>query len=583
MVSVRPAIGVLLAAAAAFPQVNSADLILDHGKVWTEDPSKPLAQAIAIKGTRIVKVGSESEVMVFRGSGTRLVDLQGRLVLPGFNDAHTHFENAVQWFFEVRLIDVNGPDELLKRLKEVVARVPEGMWITATDWGAMAGWKHDAPPPPTVDLAAVDAITGHHPVLIRRYDRAFFANSEALRLAKVRETAADPKGGRYGRDPGTGKLNGMLFGNAGESIELMLPPSTAAKKRIGALGVIAELNRFGITSIQDIARLDAVSQEQIPNIFTERSYSDVNLFRDLKERGKLHVRVYAFMPLQTWRALDKFGIRPNSGDDRLRYGVLKDFTDGSLMFEPYSNNPNNSGNWTFRFPGEEVMAKNIADADRAGFDIGLHVTGDKAFHSVLDWYQAAARQNGPRDRRDRVIHAWYAREADLERAGKMHLIADVTPDQLLNDIGDIEGVGGPERAKTAFAWRTMIRDGMKVDIVSDLPGLFNKQQVATISPLENIYMATTRRRPDGTPPGGWHPEQCLTLEEAIAAYTINPAFASHEERVKGTITEGKLADLVVLSKDILQGPPEILLSTKVDYTVLGGEIVFERPAMAGAR
>jgi predicted amidohydrolase YtcJ len=165
---------------------------------------------------------------------------------------------------------------------------------------------------------------------------------------------------------------------------------------------------------------------------------------------------------------------------------------------------------------------------------------------------------------------------DLERAGKMRLIADVTPDQLLNDIRDIEGVGGPERAKTAFAWRTMIRGGMKLNIVSDLPGLFNKQQVATVNPLENIYMAATRRRLDGTPPEGWHSEQSMTREEAIEAYTINPAYASHEEKLKGTITEGKLADLVVLSKDVLQGPPEILLATAADYTVLGGKIVFER-------
>ncbi len=565
-------------AIAAFAQSpeTSADLIFYHGKIWTVDAARPLAQAIAIKGARIVKVGSDSEIAAFRGPSTRFVDLHGRLALPGFNDAHTHFENAVQCFFEVRLIDVTDQAELLKRLKRVAARVPPGMWITATDWGAFAGWKHDAPPPPIANLAAVDAITPHHPVLLRRYDRVFFANSEALRLARVREIATDPKGGRYGRDPVTGKLNGMLFGTAGEQIELMLPPSTAAKKRIGALGVIEDLNRFGITSIQDIARLDTITQRQIPNIFVERSYSDTGIFRDLKERSELHVRVYAFMPLQTWGALAEFGIRPNSGDDLLRYGILKDFTDGSLMFEPYSNNPRSSGNWTFRFPGEEIMAKNIADADRAGFDIGLHATGDKAFHSILEWYDAAAKQNGPRDRRHRLIHAWYAKAEDIERAGKMRLIADVTPDQLLNDIRDIEDVGGPGRAKTAFAWRSMIRGGMKLDIVSDLPGLFNKQQVATINPLENIYMATTRRRLDGTPSGGWHPEQGITREEAIEAYTVNPAYASHEEKLKGTLTEGKLADLVVLSKDILQGPPEILLSAAADITVLGGKIVFER-------
>ena len=446
------------------------------------------------------------------------------------------------------------PAELLKRLKKVAARVPAGMWITATDWGAFAGWKRDAPAPPVIDLAAVDAITPHHPVLFRRYDRAYFANSEALRLARVRETATDPKGGRYGRDPSTGKLNGMLFGTVGEQIELMLPPSTAAKKRIGALGVIEELNRFGITSIQDIARLDAITQQQIPPIFTERSYSDVGIFRDLKERGQLHVRVYAFMPLQTWGALAKFGIRPNSGDELLRYGILKDFTDGSLMFEPYSNNPRTSGNWTFRFPGEEIMAKNIADADRAGFDIGLHVTGDKAFHAILDWYDAAARQNGPRDRRHRLIHAWYAKPEDLDRAGKD--ASDRRRDArstARTTSRDVEGVGGPERAKTAFAWR--IHDPRRHEARHRLRPSGTVQQAAG----GDHQSAGKYLHGDHAPTLGWDapgagiPSRASRCEEAIEAYTINPAYASHEEKLKGTLTEGKLADLVVLSNDILQG------------------------------
>jgi predicted amidohydrolase YtcJ len=570
----RIVIALLLAAAALSAQ--APDLILHNGKVWTVDRARPSAEAIAIAGARILQVGSNAEIDALRESNTRLIDLHGRLVLPGFNDAHTHFENAVQWFFEVRLIDVNSRAELLNRLKEAASRVPAGMWITATDWGALAAWKHDPHAPPTIGLTEVDTITPRHPVLLRRYDRAFFANSEAMRLARIRETTPDPKGGRYGRDPVTGKLNGMLFGSAGEQVELMLPPSTAAKKRIGALGVIAELNRAGITSIHDIARLDALSQEQTPSIFVERSYSDINIFRGLEQRGELHVRVYAFMPLQSWAGLARFGILPHSGDDLLRFGILKDFTDGSLMLEPYFNNPANSGNWTFRFPGEQVMAQNIIAADRAGFDIGIHVTGDKALRATLDWYDAAVTRNGPRERRDRLIHVWYAQQEDLQRAGRMHLIADITPDQLINDISGVEALAGPERAKTAFAWRTMIDAGVRLDLVSDLPGLFNKQQVATIEPLKNIYMAVTRRRLDGTPAGGWHAEQCITVNQAIEAYTINPAFASHEENLKGSITAGKLADLVVLSTDILHAPPESLLSATVDYTILGGEIVFER-------
>jgi predicted amidohydrolase YtcJ len=551
-------------AVAAFGQAP-ADLILDRGKVWTADRARPFAEAVAIRGAEITAIGASREIDALRGPATRVIDLHGRPVLPGFNDAHTHFENAVQWFFEVRLIDVSDQSELLRRLHAAARRVPAGIWITATDWGALAGWKKDAPAPPVLDVAAVDAITPDHPVLLRRYDRAFFANSQAFRTARIRENTPDPKGGHYGRDA-SGKLSGMLFGTAGEQMELLLPPRTATQKRIGARAVIADLNRLGITSIHDIARLDEISQQHTFPTAVERSYSDAGIFVDLLKRGELSLRVYALLPLQTWSDLAAHGIRPGTGGDFLHFGALKDFTDGSFMLAPYANNPANSGGWTFRFPGEDVMARNIAAADRAGFDIGIHVTGDRALHELLDWYEAAIRQNGPRDRRFRLIHAWFATAADLERAGKMHLIADITPDQLLNDPDDAAKIAGPERARTAFAWRTMIRNGVKLDIVSDLPGLFNKQQVATVNPLENIYLAITR---------AWHPEQRLSLEEALEACTANPAYASHEENRKGSVSVGKLADLVVLSRDIFTGTPQDLLRTSVDYTILGGRVVYQ--------
>jgi predicted amidohydrolase YtcJ len=333
------------------------------------------------------------------------------------------------------------------------------------------------------------------------------------------------------------------------------------------------LNRFGITSIHDIARLDDISEKQNFPTYTESSYSDVQIFRDLRKVNQLTVRVYAFMPLQTWRELKDFGISPSSGDDMIRYGILKDFTDGTLMFEPYASDPNFSGDWTFRFPGEEVMARNIREADRAGFDIGLHIIGDKALHYALDWYEAAMKSNGPRDRRLRLLHVWFARGDDLKRAGQLGLIADVTPIHLLDDPTQIEKVAGPERAKTAFAWRTMVDDGIRLDIVSDLPGSFNDLQVSPFNPLDNIYYAITRNYRSGKP---WHPEQCMTLQEAIVAYTANPAFASREEKLKGTITPGKLADLVVLSKDILTIPLDELRSTEVLYTILGGKFVYEK-------
>ena len=537
-------------------------MILYNGKVWTVEASQPVAQALAVRGAKIIKVGITSDVLALQSATTELIDLQGKLVLPGFNDAHTHFENAVDWFFQVMVMAVNEQEDLLRQLRAAAARVPRGMWITGGDWGTFAwqavqkknlsGWQALVP-----DLAAIDAVTPNHPVLLRRFDRRYFINSAGMRLAAIVEPT------------------GLLSSAAGEQVEKLLPPATRAQKLIGARGVLRQLNAVGLTSIQDIARLDEISQRHTFPTFVERSYSNVSIFRDLKERGELSVRVHALTPLITWAELADFGVRPGSGDEWLNFGTLKDFVDGTLMFAPLAGN---SGAFAFRFTGEEAIARNIIAADRAGFDVGVHVLGDKALHLLLNWYEAAVAANGPRDRRFRMIHAWYATPEDLARAGRLGLIADVTPHQLFDQEPEtLERALGPERAKTAFAWRTMIERGVRVSLVSDFPGLFNKTSIAPYDPLENIYSAITRKDPARPDAAAWHPEQCLTIEEAIRAYTVNPAYASHEDDRKGTVAEGKLADLVVLSRDILTIKPEEILETKVAYTLLGGKIVYKAP------
>lgn len=587
---IRTAVAALALANAGALAAAPADLILRNGKVWTVEAKQPVAQAVAVAGNRIVKVGSDAEVLALRGANTRAIDLGGRLVLPGFNDAHTHFENAADWYFQVRLIDVNSPELLLQRLAEVAARVPAGIWITGGDWsdfaaGAKAkdgGFTSFEP-----DLAAVDALTPNHPVLLRRYDRAWFANSKALQLARLTAKTPDPRNGKYGRDPKTGALTGMLYGSAGEALEKLMTPATREQKLIGARGVEAQLNAVGITSIADIARDDEISQRHIYPTYVERSYSDRRIFEELKKRGQLSLRVYAFLPLDYWNELADVGIRPGSGDALVRYGALKAFGDAGLMFEPLKDTMGLPGDWAYRFMGEETIAKRIIDADRAGYDVGTHIIGDKAIHELVGWYADAATTNGeprrPRERRHRLIHAWYPAPADLKHAGQLHLIADITPDHMMRDPDKLEAILGAERAKFAFAWRTMIDDGLRLNIVSDLPGPFNKASLATYDPLRNIYMAVTRR--DATQSNAasgkngkvFHPEQAITVEEAIAAYTINPAWSSHEEDIKGSIAAGKLADLVVLSDDILSGPPEKLLTAKVNYTIFDGKVVYAKP------
>lgn len=577
----------------AAPAEPPADLIIHHGKVWTVDDAHPTAEAIAVRAGHIMRVGGEGEVMALRGPLTRVIDLEGGLALPGFIDAHTHFENATLAFFEAPLNDVDDEAALIDRLAEVTRRVPKGLWITGGDWGLVPARKahaakadyHEYEP----SLAAIDRVTPDHPILLRRHDGSYFINSKGLSLLHLGATTPNPADGEFQRDPATGRLTGMLFGTAGPRVSLMLPPVSRARTLIAARAILAELNGYGLTGIHDIARLDAISQTKLYHADIERSFSDVTIFTDLQAAGDLTLRVYPILALGSWADLKAHGISPGSGDDMIRYGALKAFIDGSYMFKPFDNNPaynpDFAGDLAFRVVDEKNLEAAVIGADSLGFDLAVHVLGDKAHWLLLNWYEAAIRANPSRDRRFRLIHAWYPALREIERAGRIHAIADITPGQLIDDLPSLEAKLGPERLKTAYAWRTMINHGIRINLVSDWPGTFDKRKLSPINPLELMQAAVLRdalARPFFKTP---QPSQALTIQEAIRAYTINPAYASHEEAIKGSITAGKLADIVVLSRDILTMPAEQLTSAKVRYTILGGKIVYSAPGdlRAGAR
>lgn len=559
---------------------QAPDLILHHGRVWTVDESRPEAEAVAVRGDRIVAVGSNDELLATAGPATQRIDLDGKLVLPGFIDAHTHFENATDWLFQIALYPVETQADLLKRLRQAVARVPEGLWLTGGDWGAYRAWdaaktRTPAPAPLEPDLKAVDAVTPRHPVLLKRYDGAYFANSRALGIARVDKNTADPRGGRFERDPVSGELTGMLYGRAAERLVQLAPPATLERKLIGARAALRDLAQSGITTIHDVARVDAITQKQLFHAHVERSFSNMEIFYELRKRGELTVRVYPLLTLRSWEGLASHGIRPGEGDDWIRYGALKGFIDGSLMREPFADNPKSSGDFTFRVLDEATMERDIVAADRAGFDSALHVLGDKAHFLLLNWFEAAIRANPARDRRFRLIHAWYPSPDDVKRAGQMKLFADITPEHLIEEIPTLEKELGPVRARFAFPWRSLIDAGVRLSIVSDWPGAYNEQIPTPLRPVENIALAVTRRPPDRRLPA-WHLEQALTVREAIEGYTKNPAFAAHEEAVKGTIAPGKLADLVVLSKDILRVPTAEIPEAEVLFTLVGGKTVYRK-------
>jgi predicted amidohydrolase YtcJ len=568
---------ILLASCASIP-TGAPDLILFNARVHTVDDKQPEAQAVAIRGDRIVAVGTDAAVRALAGGSTRSIDLGGAMVLPGFNDAHTHFGNAVEWHFQAMVMHVDDEAAMVRELAKAAARVPKGLWITGGDWGTVAAGRAARQGKAdyvafTPSLAAIDAATPDHPVLLRRHDHAYFINSAGMRALRFDKAASDPATGRYGRDR-AGNFTGMLFGSVGELIDKQLPPLSHAQGLVGARGVARELNRVGITSIQDMARVEAISRQQVYHSHVERSFTDVRIFQDLRDRGELTVRVYAITPIRAWEKLAANGIRPRGGDAWLSFGALKDLADNGFMKQPFADTPGYRGGWTFRMVDEAFEERQIAEADRAGFDVTMHVIGDLALSRTLDWYEAAIRTNGPRpERRMRLIHAWYSDPADLARAGRLGLTADVQPSLGLERWDAVDRSLGPERARWAHAYRTMIDSGVRLNLSSDFPGTYNRMSFAVYNPLENIYMAVTRQDLHGKPAGGWHPEQRMTIDEAIRAYTLNPAWASHEENLKGSITVGKLADLVVLTKDIRGIPPGDLLKTEVRYTVVGGRIV----------
>lgn len=525
------------------------------------DPARPEARAVATRGDRIVAVGSERDMNGLIGPSTRVIEIGDRLVLPGFIDAHTHFGNAAAWLFKIGLHDAREPRDVLEKVAAHAARVPEGMWLQGGDIGAAAAWDADAerrprPAPMALDRHALDGVAPAHPVVLRRIDGAYVASSVALARARIGCTTPDPRGGRIERDE-RGEPTGVLHGRAGERIVELAPPPSREQQLVGARAALKELARAGITSIHDVARVDEISQRKIFHTDVERSATDLALFRELQRRDELTVRVYALLSLPAWREVVECGIRPRSDEGLIRYGGLKAFIDGWLMDEPFAGG-RYAGDFTFRFTDERTMAADIRGADEAGFDPVVHTVGDRAHRLLLDWYEAAIAANAPRDRRFRVIHAWYPSAREVERIGRLGLICDVTPQHMVNDKASADRKLGPERARTAHAWRSLIDAGARVDLVSDWPGSFNEQRATPLSPLENIALAVDR---------SWHSEQRLTVEEAIAAYTTNAAYASHEEDRKGSVTPGKLADLVVLSGDVGAA------GTRIDATLLGGRLL----------
>jgi predicted amidohydrolase YtcJ len=545
-----------LGAAPAPPVV--ADLVLLHGKIWTVNAGRPEAEALATWHGRILAVGRDADVRPLIVPATRVIDLKGRRVVPGFYDSHVHLLSSGMRLSEVALKDAADEAEFGRRLRQFDRKLPHDRWLLGGEW------DHDRTfggKLPTAEL--IDKYVADRPVFLRRYDGHMgVANSRALKLAGVTARTADPSGGVIYRKPGGREPSGVLRDNAMDLIERLVPDPSADEVAEAVRAALDEARQAGVTSVHDMDGSNGPTRRQL-----------FRVYQHLARTGRLTLRVDLRWPLAEWRELADLGVRAGFGDDWVKIGGLKGFADGSLgsttakMFEPFVNEPGSTGVWV---TPPAKMREYIRAADKAGLSVAIHAIGDRANAEVLDIFAGVAKQNGPRDRRFRIEHAQHLRPQDYQRFRELGVIASMQPYHAIDDGRWAEGRIGAKRCASSYALHSLLGAGARVAFGSDW-------SVAPLSPLLGIDAAVNRRTLDGKHPGGWFPEQKIGVAEAIKGYTLTSAYAGFEEKDRGSLETGKLADLVVLSRDIL-APAETdhLAETEVELTVVGGKVVYEK-------
>lgn len=554
--------GLTMGSTAAQTPRPPADLIITNGKVWTVDRERPQAEAVAIAGDRIAAVGSAASVMEWKGPKTRILDAQGKTVLPGIIDAHVHFSNGGFEISGVQLRDAATPEEFARRIGEHARKVPKGEWILG------GTWDHElwgGTPLPT--RAWIDAVTPEHPVFVSRYDgHMALANSLALKLAGVTRDTPTPSGGEIVKGP-DGEPTGLLKDEAMGLVFRVIPDPSEEQLTRAIRAALREAARYGVTGIHDLS-----------------SASDVRVYQQLQQQGELTARMYCILPLPQWEAVARTGIRAGFGNEWIRLGGLKGFADGSLgsttalFFEPYNDAPQTAGLPAGMMFPEGNMLKMASGADAAGLQLVIHAIGDKANRLILEVYEAIEKARGRRNlsgdrwpnsaRRWRIEHAQHIHPDDFAKYARLGVIASMQPYHAIDDGRWAEKRIGHERGKTTYAFRTFLDRGVKLAFGSDWT-------VAPLNPFTGIYAAVTRATLDGKNPGGWYPEQKITLAEAIEAYTMGSAYAEFSESQKGSITPGKLADVILLDSDLLAIPAEKIKDVKVRATIVGGRVVYE--------
>ena len=539
-----------------------ATLALVNGHIWTENPAQPEAEAVAIYGDRIVRVGTSEEVRRLAGPLTRVIDLHGRRVVPGFNDAHVHFVTGGQVLANVQLLDASSQAEFRNRIARFAQSQPAGAWI-------LSGiWDHERWTPavlPTHQL--IDGVTPKNPAFVMRLDGHMgLANALAMKLAGVDRNTKDVPGGVIVRDA-DGNPTGMFKDAAMALINHVIPSLTLAQTETAILAAQQEAARNGVTSVQEMA--DDPNDTSGPD--------HLRALQTLEREGRLKVRISVNLRLQDWRSLAGSGIQAGFHDRFVQVGGLKAFADGALgsstawLFAPYNDAPQTSGLASDELQHPQQMYADMKGADEAGLQLAIHSIGDRANRTILDLYQRLEKEDGVRDRRLRIEHAQHLTAADIPRFAALHVIASMQPYHAIDDGRWAEKRLGPERIRYSYAIRSVLDSGAVLAFGSDWP-------VAPLKPLMGIYAAVTRRTLDGKNPDGWVPEQKITVAQAVHGYTVGSAYAQFDEKEKGSIAPGKLADIAVLSRDIFHIDPVEIQDTQVDLTILDGQVIYDRSA-----
>jgi predicted amidohydrolase YtcJ len=523
-----------------------------NGKIYTVNENQPLVQSVIVEGNKIVFVGSDIDAKQFIDSNTKIIDLNGKLMLPGFIDNHVHFISGGFYLLGIDLRPANSTAEFKKILKDYVEKYPT-RWITGGYWDHE---KWEVKDIPTKEM--IDDISPNTPVFIERLDGHMgLANSYTLKLAGVTKETESPDGGLIVKDPITGEPTGILKDNAMNFIYNILPAATADQNYDAVLAALEEAKRLGITSVQDITFEDALTT-----------------FTKLKDEGKLTCRIFTRWPISDYKDHVEKNIEIGYGDDLIRMGSLKAFADGSLgsstawFFDRYNQDTTTTG-----LPMDIITDGNMEkwglDADKNHLQLSVHAIGDKANSFMLDLYEKITKENPKWDRRFRLEHAQHVRFEDIKRFAQLGVIASVQPYHCIDDGVWAEKRIGPERIKYTYPFKSFLDAGVKLCFGTDW-------YVAPLNPLFGIYAAVTRRTLDDKNPNGWIPEQKISVEDAIKCYTINSAYASFEENIKGSVEVGKLADLIILSDDILTIDPIKIKDVKVEMTMFDGKIIYKK-------